>query len=265
MFYAIVSGLIGLVICGLLLWFKKRKAAAIAAVAFFGGPVMTYAGLYVRDTINLNNLKKDIAYVQELCEKYGGDKIYKTVDNVEGIFQVKARNPDPEKQWRDQYGMVDPWGLAMGDGAHLKGHIATPYWPKVGYLFLEQINQTLGINKDYVRSSLKRTDQKNHLGRMMLSLEEEATNELRSKYGYYIDDISTNEMRRRWIAGGKIKVIELKTKEVLGERTGFLLGSGKYFQSAWAPKFKCPEKGLMDFLVKVVKPLSEDEFLKSLK
>lgn len=40
----------------------------------------------------------DVAYLKELCSKYGGDKIYKTVDNVEGVFQMKARNPDGDFQ-----------------------------------------------------------------------------------------------------------------------------------------------------------------------
>ncbi len=114
--FALISGLLGLVICALLLKNpQKKRAAAVAAVFFFGGPPMVYGLLWVRDTVSQSSFEEDVAYVRELCAKNGGDKIYRTVENVEGVFQMRARNSDQDAQLRDQFGMFDPWGYAQGD------------------------------------------------------------------------------------------------------------------------------------------------------
>jgi hypothetical protein len=264
MFYAIVSGLIGLVTCGLLLWFKKKKAATIAAVVFFGGPLVTYVGLYIRDTINLDNLKKDIAYVEELCEKYGGYKIYKTVDNVEGIFQIKARNPDIYGELKDQYGMDNPWARESGDSAKLTAMLS---FEGKGYLFIEQQPEYgKPEGPPYRLFYLKPTGRKmgdiypNHVekNRPETKLVEESVNKLHSRYGYLTEDISTKEMRSRWIAGGKIKIIDLQTKEVLAESTGYFKAVGLHAQLHWSgSSTSCPNIGLQGLLIKVLKPVEK--------
>lgn len=135
LFYAVVSGLLGLVVCGLLWWFKKKRAAAIMAAIFFGGPVVAYIHLYIRDTIEEKRFKEDVAYVQELCRKDGGVKIYKTVNDVEGIFQIKAGNPDVHSELQDQYGMDNPWAREIGDSANLEYMLS---FEGKGYLYIEQ-------------------------------------------------------------------------------------------------------------------------------
>jgi hypothetical protein len=60
--------------------------------------------------------------------------------------------------------------------------------------------------------------------------------ELQSRYGYLTEDISTSQMRSRWIAGGKITIINLETKEVLAERIGFVFArrrDGSLDQTPW--------------------------------
>lgn len=267
--YDVVSGLFGLVICGLSIRWKRKRAALIAGVIFFGGPIAAYLYVALREELAASNFDADVAYVKELCAKQGGDKIYRTVDNVEGVFQMKARNPDPEGQWRDQYGMVDPWGMAMGD----------PDSPTLlatrgrGYWFFEQ---QPGFGKPegppYRRNYLSQTGQlrrDTHPGADFkddpaLATKTIVVSMLRSRYGYYIEDLSTKEMRSRWIAGGRIKIVDLHTHEVLAERTGYFRAIGrdaKYYwsgASAFQNQRICPhDSSLHGFLFAVLKPVQQ--------
>lgn len=67
------------------------------------------------------------------------------------------------------------------------------------------------------------------------------------RFGIAWDDISTMKDRENWIAGGSIKVIDLKTNEVMGERVGYMMDSGqgntRGERSPWffAQQNACPE------------------------
>jgi hypothetical protein len=45
-------------------------------------------------------------------------------------------------------------------------------------------------------------------------------------YGVTWDDLSTREDRDRWIAGSSLKVIDLRTNEVIAERIGYMFDAG---------------------------------------
>jgi hypothetical protein len=47
------------------------------------------------------------------------------------------------------------------------------------------------------------------------------------RYGITYDDISTHEEREYWIAGSSLKVIDLKTNEVMAERIGYMMDRGQ--------------------------------------
>jgi len=276
--YGVVSGLFGLVICGLCIRWNRRRAALIAGAILFGGPIAAYLYVALHEDLAASNFEADVAYVKELCAKHGGEKIYKTVDNVEGVFQMKARNPDPEGQWRDQYGMVDPWGMAQGD-RHSPAFLSTR---GRGYWFFEQ---QPGYGKPegppYRRNYLSPTGQlrrDTHPGADFkddpaLTTKTIEVTKLRSRYGYYIEDLSTKEMRSRWIAGGRIKVIDLQTKEVLAEQVGYFRAMGSASKMKWAgihgTAHFCPHgRSLDQFLMDVLKPVDTsptNEQLSSLK
>ena len=88
--YALLSVFVGVIACSWLHWKSKRpRATAIAAAIFFGGPLLVSITMSLSAKSALSGYQADVAYMQELCAKYGGDKIYRTVDNVEGVFQMK--------------------------------------------------------------------------------------------------------------------------------------------------------------------------------
>ena len=268
-FYAVVSGLIGLVVCGVLAYRKRTRAAWICAAIFFGGPILAFAAAYTRDTLAQKDFEAARKEVQELCAKNGGDKIYRTVENVEGVFQMRARNPDLEGQMQDQYGMIDPWGAAQGDFMNIPVPLSTR---GRGYLFVEQqpgFGQPEG--PPYRRTYLKPTGRKNgdkypgadYKDDPELNPQEIRVQKLRSRYGYLMEDLTTPEMRSKWIAGGRIKVIDLQTKEVLADRTGYFRAAGPSDKLKWAGSgaystdHMCPNHShLGQFLVSVLKPIS---------
>jgi hypothetical protein len=92
------------------------------------------------------------------------------------------------------------------------------------------------------------------------------------RYGVTYDDLSTHEDREFWIAGSSLKVVDLKTNEVIAERIGYMVDRGQGDQSgfrspwAYAPYTACPSFPLTssgapnqfwqtrDFVHKVLKP-----------
>jgi hypothetical protein len=263
--YAVVSGLAGLIVCGLMLWRKQSmRAIGVAAAVFFGGPPATYLYLYIKEGLEQRQFDADVAYVKELCSKYGGDKIVRTVDNVEGVFQMRARNPNFHVETRDQFGMFDPWGQANGDSDGVSVRLyQTP--EHGGYLYFEQqaaFGQPEGppYTRTVVTWTGKRIADSQPLypekGWMQYGQEKLSVKTLRSRYGYITEDLSTPEMRKRWIAGGRVKVIDLATKEILAERTGYFKAFGLRVMVHWSPTdFRCPETdGLNGFLTSVLHP-----------
>jgi hypothetical protein len=238
----VASGLIGLVVCITLLFFKRYWIALVSALVFFGGPIALSVGIYIKAVLDRDEFEAARKVVNELCAKHGGDKIYKTVENVEGVFQMRARtNWSGDQSWGDQYGMFDPWGAAQGDETepvielNCKGD---------GYWFVEQPSGREPGAPPYRR-------------RTYVKREKVDIHHLRSRYGYITQDLSTPQMRKRWIAGGRIKVIDLQTNEVLAERVGYFLTSGR----DWLPRAAfqngriCPDSHLGAFLRQVLKPI----------
>jgi hypothetical protein len=233
---------------------KWSKAKIIWIVVLLGGPPALYSAIYFMQYREAQVFKQDVAYVKELCAKDGGDKILRTADNVEGIFQIKPRARVTELSWSDQFGMPDPWGRAQGDNSSdridNRGRPSIPLGPesvgtgKHGYWFLEQ-HEDMRIGPPYQRVIGGSRD--------VLTV---AT--LRSRFGYLSEDISTPEMRRRWIAGGRITIVDLQTREVLATRSGYFraagLSSPMHWSSAWSGA-NCPQGlHLSDFLLTVLKP-----------
>lgn len=257
--FGALSWLVGLIVCGLLMWANRSgKAIGVAALVFFGAPFLVFYGISSKEWHEERQFKADVAYVQELCAKYGGDKIYRTVDNVEGVFQMTPRPPMTDAMWQDQYGMPDPWGKAQGDsssrlkedypsialGANAVGT------GKPGYWFIEQRTAAGESALPYVRRIPSKGNEKGIY-----------TSKLRSRYGYQTEDLSTPELRKRWIAGGWIKIIDLQTNEVLAERVGYFRAPGKRVLMHWAGSgaygtaHMCPNKSRIDaFLRTVLRP-----------
>lgn len=230
-------------------------------------------------------LEKADAMFRERC-KTAGEKIYKTVENVEGVYLLKLR--PKEMNYGDQFRLDDPYGRDLrGDGyigSFLRGefqatHIGTPRAgspPRGGFLYVEVIDSSDGKRYRYTGridepwkydSSYSKTYKRFVLDRIPAP-------SAQPHYGITYDDISTREDREYWIAGSSLKVIDLKTNQVIAERIGYMVDRGQGNKSGgrspwlYAADNACPPFSsrngsgaqpyqTLDFVEKVLKPKSE--------
>ena len=194
---------------------------------------------------------------KERCEAKAGVKIYRTVDDVDGIFLMKIRT---FTNYGDQFAMNDPYGHdAYGDIYilnFLKGfyHQRTDQ-PKVpgsplreGFKYVEAIDPKDGVRYRYTGRIDQPWLRDKRYGEWVRDfvLDKSPATGSPPRYGVTYDDISTHEEREYWIAGSSLRVIDLKTNEVIAERIGYMVdwaqGSLAGARSPWlfAADHACP-------------------------
>ena len=230
-----------------------------------------------------------MAMWQERC-KTAGEKIYRTVENVEGVYLMKLR---PQGiNFGDQFRLDDPYGRDLSGEGYIETFIRDsfammrtpnprPEWPpRVGYSYIEAQDPTDGQRYRYTgRVEQPWLTNKNYSeGYKRFVLDKRMITDTTARYGVTYDDISTREEREYWIAGSSLKVIDLQTNEVMAERIGYMVdwaqGSRAGGRSPWlfAADNACPDfhrfinpvvitKGssnqswqTLDFVEKVLKP-----------
>lgn len=188
-------------------------------------------------------LAKAEAMFQERC-KTAGEKIYRTAENVEGVFLMKIR--PPEINFGNQFAMTDPYGNDSGGDSYIKTFL-TGYHsksdrpvrgapPRLGYQFVEAIDPAdgnryryTGTKRDvtHVSSILMGGDGKTTFVTKDFVLDKTPASDAPPRYGVTYVDISTREEREYWIAGSWLKVIDLRTNEVIAERIGYMMDRGQ--------------------------------------
>jgi len=83
-----------------------------------------------------------------------------------------------------------------------------------GYRFVETPNPK---GEGFLRYRLSNDNEK---------LEHEEIGMLESRYMVRQEDISTSEDRSFWVAGNRLSIIDMKSRQVLGERVGYVFESG---------------------------------------
>ncbi len=196
------------------------------------------------------------AHFQECCKK-AGVKIYRTVDNVEGILLMKLRpkwNPYDQNQ-------IDPYGddYDSGDGDP-KGYIGSFLRGRsAGGHLIDNPKEAVSPGYRYVdviEADGKRYRYTGYMGLLpdrpgrtepVFMLKKTLAKGPAPRYGVTYDDIATPEERKMWIAGSSLKIMDLKTKEVIAERIGYMfdrgMGNNSGGRSPWqhAAKWACPE------------------------
>ncbi len=180
-------------------------------------------------------LAKAEAMFAERCKK-SGEFIKRTVENVEGIYLRKLR---PEKLNRgDQFAMDDPYGFDVRgeglinsflQGRNKYGSLASEALVSNDYRYVEAIDPKDGkryrytgrIDEPWRRDPSYSTTYKRFV------LDKVPAPGPSPRYGATYDDISTREEREYWIAGSSLKVMDLKTNEVIAERIGYMVDRGQ--------------------------------------
>jgi hypothetical protein len=187
------------------------------------------------------------AMFRERC-KTAEERIYKTVDDVEGIFLLKVR---PNKvNFSDQFEMDDPYGSDLGGDAYIKSFlrgffetnarlpdVPNPNAPRhIAYRFVDAIDPKDGRQYRYTGSIKEVT----HTSSLLMGGDGKTTFKTKDfvldrtpatspspRYGVTYNDISTREEREYWIAGSSLRVIDLHANEVIAERVGYMMDRGQ--------------------------------------
>jgi hypothetical protein len=188
------------------------------------------------------------AMFRKRCES-AGERIYRTVDDVEAVFLMKLR---PSKlNFNKQFEMDDPYGRDVGGdgyiknflyGRNAKGSLRGSDSVKSGYRYVDAIDPKDGkryrytgsmkvvrrkdINAPNIKLELSR-DPNFDLNIYEFMLDRVPASGPAPRYGVTYEDISTREDREYWIAGGSLKVIDLESNEVIAERIGYMMDRGQ--------------------------------------
>lgn len=211
------------------------------------------------------------AHFQERC-KTAGEKITRTVENVDGILLMKLR---PETvDYDGQFTPDDVYGHDSGGRDYIMSFLrltrGTEYLDRVpkesrpryavGYGWVEAQDPKDGQIYRYTlayKAVRKRSAadwelaKKNEpgIGEDVLdfALERQLIERPSARYGLTWDEISTRDDREQWVAGGVLNVIDLQSNEVIAERRGYMwdygMGSRSGGRAPWgfARDRSCPE------------------------
>lgn len=206
-------------------------------------------------------LAKAEALFAERCKK-AGIFIHRTAEKVEGFLLMKLR-PNGIN-YGEQYVMDDPYGLDVRgeglinsflQGRNQKGSLAFESMVSSGYRYVEALDpkdgkryRYTGSMKDVTRTAsvLVGGDGTTQFTVREFVLDKVSASGAMPRYGVTYDDISTREERDHWIAGSSLRVVDLKTNEVIAERIGYMMDRGQGNTSGgrapWllAPANACP-------------------------
>jgi hypothetical protein len=254
---------------------KSRRGkiiGAVAVVALFGWvPGKALIEQYKRDAF----AKEAWTHFKKLCDEKSGEKIYKTFTGVKSVVVLKPLPPATEKDLYDQYWYGDPYTNATPwseRGEHaarlLTGSfgfdgtaVGAPTGEQAGLQFVEYPSDETGKNFDIVKRK----------GRLTSRTKSE-THGFTSRFGVSWEDISTPEVRKYWVAGSRLRIIDLTDQSIVAERIGYLIepgfGSGGGTRRPWlnarGSQTACPplQNGSFEdrwFILKVLTPEQESQ------
>jgi hypothetical protein len=272
------AGFIYIAIClaafALALWLPKRWWGKLIAACIVIG-LASILPLQARKELDQDQAKADEfkqrydkakALFDERC-KTAGEKIYRTVDGVEGIRLINLR---PEKiSTSGQFALDDQYGHDVGGLGYIASFLRpteqmdlarnAPELKVPGYRVIETAE---GDEVKHYTKSFKLHPN----GHPYPSTQETKASKFKARYALRYEDISTRQDRENWIAGGAIRILDQQTNEIVAERVGFLfdrgLGStnGERSPWSWARTYVpgCPTANEHNqiFAFKVLKPIS---------
>lgn len=222
----------------------KIIAVLISFILFSAMPVHTGWQVYqARKTLNAALVRFEMR-----C-KSAGEKIAKTVDNVDGIFLMKIRPKKKNDLEPAQFKLDDPYGddyegdayiISFLQGRNESGRLIDKITNRPGYQYVEAVDPTdrqryryIG----YVDEPWKR-DSSYLVGNGIFTLKKTTPIKPGPRYAVTYDDISTRKDRELWIAGSSLRIIDLENNEVIAERIGYMIdlgqGSKAGFRDPWA-------------------------------
>lgn len=172
-------------------------------------------------------------YFDHLCKTEAGEFIYRTVENVEGIYMMRPRKEATDDELSHLYALEDPYGQVLGVVRHPQDAYVQPALGK--YEFLEMplgaLQKVIGTTTNYRR--YYRDENANPGKKYQTAIDgrgvfvpyivaEAEVVTTKSRYGYTWRGISRPHDRELGIAGGELVILDLQTNEVVAVRRGYL-------------------------------------------
>jgi hypothetical protein len=168
-------------------------------------------------------------YFDHLCKTEAGEFIYRTVENVEGLYMMRPRKEVTDYDLEHLYALEDPYISVTGHDVAESSFGARLFLGMGRYQFLEQVKLgDSGLpNKTYGRYSA-------YDGRDEKTLKVEEVDKLQSRYGYTWRGLTRPQDRELGIVGSELIILDLATEEVLAVRRGYVRsGNVRNLTSVW--------------------------------
>jgi hypothetical protein len=168
-------------------------------------------------------------YFDHLCETEAGEFIYKTVDNVEGLYQMRPRDPrDYFDRMRAGDVPEDPFGHTNTEAQHPQFLFVGP--PSKAYHFFENDLPTNEPNSVPLGPTVRGATEPNAKYRRYHGRDyrnerpmiEDHVASLQSRYGFTWRGVYHEYDSLFGIYGGETLVVDLQSNEVLARRRGFI-------------------------------------------
>ena len=213
-------------------------------------------------------------YFDHLCKTEAGEFIYRTVENVEGLLQLRPRENPKDYELEHLYAVEDPYGHSVGVRDHPEEYFVQPAIGK--YQFLEiPLPERSQASEERMYLRFYR-DKNAHAGkdyqtaingkfvRVPYVVGKVTVPSSRSRYGYTWRGVGRPHDRSLGIAGGELIILDLRTNEVLAVRRGFVRSG--YMRNMtgvwWLTAQKCSKESLktdVQFINQVLMPVLSAE------
>jgi hypothetical protein len=228
-------------------------------------------------------------YFDFLCKSEAGETIYKTVENVPGLLQIRPIFEPTDLEYSDRYVLEDPYSITRENKSEPWESYVQPVFGQ--YDFLEVWSSTVRnytsvhrINKDidfsqtqshfvqFYRDPTAHPDRKKHSyvggqsfqGGQSIEVPDLVNAKLLDKttaiYGYTWRGVDGAKLRELGIAAGDQAIVDLRTGDVLAMRRGFLFSdlTARGLSVWWLDASNCSKEAASrtsEFVKKVLKPI----------
>lgn len=211
-------------------------------------------------------------YFEHLCKTEAGEFIYKTVENIEGLYMMRPRKRATDYELEHLYALEAPYVEVHGEYYNPGEYFVQPHLGQYQFLEISLLKRETGTTEVKYRRYYR--DETAHPGRKYQTaingqsvfvpyiVAETETESLKSKYGITWRGITRSHDRDLGIAGSELIVLDLETHEVLGVRRGFKRTGGVRNLTGvwWLAGQTCPKLSKKPdhwFIREVLKPISE--------
>ena len=255
---------------------SKIIAAAVVVGLFLSWPIADVVSRVREQSAFKARYDAAAARFAERC-KEAGEKIIRTVDDVDGIFVLKMRTTKDLGNGHEQYApgaafyreSSEEWYLKSflwseerieGKRGRLYDRRTNPDFP--GYSYVDFVEPA--ENKRYRYRLAEMHDPHSSNSNVRRVVERELAPGPAPRYGVTFVDLIDPEDRKNWIAGSTVKIVDLQTSEEIATHTRFAfdrgLGASDGGRQAWAYASFCPALGPLyaaqtrHFVDQVLKP-----------